>query len=71
MGKAHLTIELKNRGVKLESGGQHERLAVMDFKGSVALLELGFINSEHDRTRMIDRAARVHFWELLVQKLLG
>lgn len=56
----------KNRGIKHESQTQHNRLAVMDFDGPCALVELGFIDSANDRKWLTDRESRIKFWTLVI-----
>jgi N-acetylmuramoyl-L-alanine amidase len=60
-----------NRGIKHESQTQHDRLAVMDFNGPCALLELGFIDNETDRRWLTRRESRIQFWSLLIGALKG
>lgn len=59
----------KNRGVKHESLTQHPRLAVMDFDGPCALLEIGFITNGKDRAKMLTRDTRIAFANVLVKEL--
>lgn len=63
------TMGRRDRGVKIESASQHNRLAVFDFDGPAALLELGFIGNASDRTAMLLRDNRVRFWESLADAL--
>lgn len=66
---ALLAWELKSRGLKTEADSQHSRLAVFDFDGPSALLEVGFIDNELDRPRMMSRDRRIKFWEKLIASL--
>jgi len=66
---ALLGWELKSRGLKTEADSQHSRLAVFDFDGPAALLEIGFIDNETDRPRMLSRERRIKFWEKLIAAL--
>lgn len=65
------SLGLRDRGLKTESASQHSRLAVFDFPGPCALLELGFIDNATDRARMQEKGRRIRFAELLVGELLG
>ena len=47
----------RNRGAKTESASQHARLAVMSFQPCF-LFELGFIDNDEDRAKMIDPELR-------------
>jgi len=47
----------RDRGVKLESASQHSRLAVMAFQPCF-LVELGFIDHDGDRAKMLDQIKR-------------
>jgi N-acetylmuramoyl-L-alanine amidase len=47
----------RNRGAKTENQSQHTRLAVMSFQPCF-LIELGFIDNEQDRAKMLDPALR-------------
>ena len=61
--------ELKDRGLKTEADSQHSRLAVFDFDGPAALLEMGFIDNEIDRARMLSRDRRIAFWRAILTAL--
>lgn len=63
--------DLRDRGLKSESDSQHNRLAVFDFDGPCALLEIGFIDNETDRLRMLSRDRRIEFWHGLFKSLRG
>lgn len=39
----------RDRGVKSEKESQHPRLAIFDFDGAAALIELGFLSNDSDR----------------------
>lgn len=58
-----------SRGMKTEGSSQHSRLAVLDFPGPAALLEIGFIDNANDRRRALDRDARIAFWRGLFERL--
>jgi N-acetylmuramoyl-L-alanine amidase len=62
---------LKSRGLKTEADSQHNRLAVFDFDGPAALLEIGFIDNETDRPRMLSRDRRIAFWRSILTTLKG
>jgi len=60
----------KNRGAKNESQSQHARLAVMAFQPCF-LLEIGFIDNDFDRSRMIDPAYRRQACNAIADELLS
>lgn len=60
----------KNRGAKTESSSQHARLAVMVFQPCF-LLEIGFIDNDFDRSRMIDPAYRRQACNAIADELLS
>ena len=62
---------LKDRGLKTEADSQHKRLAVFDFDGPAALLEVGFIDHVKDRALAQDRERRIAFWSALLDSLTG
>ena len=62
---------LNDRGLKSEASSQHSRLAVFDFDGPAALLEVGFIDHSLDRTRAQSRERRIAFWSALLDNLTG
>lgn len=62
-------LGLRNRGLKTESASQHSRLAVFDFDGPAALLELGFIDNTNDRRLITTRDCRIAFWRALGESL--
>lgn len=64
-------LDLRDRGLKNEAHSQHSRLAVFDFDGPAALLELGFIDNLKDCTAMKDRECRIEFWNALFDALEG
>lgn len=66
---AAAALQISIRGVKHESNSQHNRLAILDFKGTCALLELGFITNMLERSRMQERSRRIKFWELMAEDL--
>ena len=49
-----LALGMKDRGIKTEAASQHARLAVLNFP-TACLIELGFIDHEADRARMMDQ----------------
>lgn len=62
-------LKLRDRGLKTEAQSQHPRLAVMDFPGPVALVELGFISNEQDRKKMLDKDLIKQFWKEFIVEL--
>lgn len=50
-------LGIKDRGAKSESQSQHSSLAVLDFD-KCWLLEIGFIDNEGDRAKMLDPVLR-------------
>lgn len=60
---------LRDRGLKPEADSQHPRMAVFDFDGPCALLEIGFIDNPIDRPRMLSRDRRIAFWASLIASL--
>jgi N-acetylmuramoyl-L-alanine amidase len=58
----------KDRGVKLESASQHKRLAVMAFQPCF-LIELGFLDHEGDRAKMLDPELRAKACEAIANAL--
>jgi N-acetylmuramoyl-L-alanine amidase len=58
-------LGLRDRGLKIESAGQHSRLAIFNFDGPAALLETGFIDNTNDRRMITTRDCRVSFWRAL------
>jgi N-acetylmuramoyl-L-alanine amidase len=62
------TLGTKDRGVKLESASQHKRLAVMTFQPCF-LVELGFIDHEGDRAKMLDPELRAKACEAIANAL--
>lgn len=68
-------LDLRDRGLKSEAASQHTQLAIFDFNGPAALLELGFIDASAelapDRGRLKDRDRRVAFWRNLFNTLEG
>jgi N-acetylmuramoyl-L-alanine amidase len=59
----------RTRGAKLESAGQHGRLAVMAFQPTF-LVELGFIDNPEDRAKMLDSDLRARACEALAQVIV-
>lgn len=51
------SLQTVNRGAKTEGASQHARLAVMSFQPTF-LLEIGFIDNDGDREKMIDPVLR-------------
>lgn len=62
-------LGLRDRGLKTESQSQHPRLAVMEFPGPVALVELGFISNEADRAKMLNKELIKQFWKKFIVEL--
>lgn len=60
---------LTDRGLKTEANSQHNRLAIFDFDGRAALLEVGFIDKLLDRGRAQERDRRVAFAHALADAL--
>lgn len=57
----------KDRGIKHESKSQHSKLAIFDFNGPAALLEMGFISNPGNRKALLDRDARIRFARELLE----
>lgn len=62
-------LKLRDRGLKTEDQSQHARLAVMEFPGPVALVELGFISNDQDRKKMLDKDLIKQFWKEFIVEL--
>lgn len=60
----------RNRGVKTEAMSQHPTLAVMSFQPCY-LLEIGFIDNEGDRAKMLDPTARMRACKAIADVLVG
>lgn len=60
----------RDRGAKLESASQHKRLAVMAFQPCF-LVELGFIDHDGDRAKMLDPELRAKTCESLANALIA
>ncbi len=60
----------RDRGVKTESESQHTRLAVMSFQPCF-LIEIGFIDNEHDRRLITDPERRKAACEALADVLIS
>lgn len=58
----------KDRGLKTESQSQHSRLAVLAHPAS-CLIELGFIDHEGDRAKMLDAGLRFKTCSLLCEAI--
>lgn len=58
---ALVALGLRNRGIRSERESQHQRLAIFDFDGPCALLEIGFLSHPNDRKKMLDRNVRLAF----------
>lgn len=63
------TAMTHSRGVKHESLSQHGKLAVFGFHGPACLVELGFIDNAVDRDLLMNRDARIRFWEGMAEWL--
>jgi N-acetylmuramoyl-L-alanine amidase len=61
-------LGIRDRGAKTEASSQHSRLAVMDFQPCY-LLELGFIDNEGDRSKMLSSELRAKACEALAELL--
>lgn len=61
----------RDRGIKHESVSQHPRLAIFDFDGPAALLEIGFLDNWSDRNAMLKRDTRIAFWRAFYAALTG
>ena len=44
---------------------------MFDFDGPAALLEIGFLDNETDRLRMLSRDRRMEFWHSLFKAMKG
>lgn len=53
--------KFRDRGIKHESKSQHSKLAIFDFNGPTALIEMGFISNPGNRKALLDREARIRF----------
>ena len=67
MDLAVAAFKTNSRGIHSEGHSQHTRLAVMDFKGHVCLLEVGFITNQEDRDAMLNRDMRIDFAKRLYE----
>jgi len=63
-------LGLRDRGAKTEEESQHTSLAVMEFD-KCWLIELGFIDNDIDRKKMLDPALRKSTCEALVRVITG
>lgn len=61
-------LSTRDRGIKTEASSQHKRLAIMAFQPCF-LIELGFIDHEGDRAKMLDPALRRKACEALAKIL--
>ena len=62
---------LRDRGLKPEHASQHPRLAIFDFDGPCALLEIGFITNAKDREKAMKRESRIAFATAFLASLRG
>lgn len=62
-------MQTRDRGLKTEDQSPRKRLAVMEFQGANALLEIGFISNPINRARMLKRDVRIVFWAGLIRRL--
>jgi N-acetylmuramoyl-L-alanine amidase len=60
----------RNRGAKTEAGSQHKTLAVMAFQPCF-LLEIGFIDNDSDRAKMLDPELRKAACERIAEILIA
>lgn len=63
------SMKSKDRGLKSEGQSQHPRLAVFDFDGPAALVELGFITNPLERRKLLWRDCRLDFAVYLASHL--
>ena len=49
----------KNRGIKSEGQSQHSRLAILGLPGPACLVELGFIDNDAERTKLLEKETRI------------
>ena len=63
-------LYMRNRGAKTESASQYARLAVMSFQPCF-LIELGFIDNDEDRVKMIDPELRRWACQDIASVLVG
>jgi len=63
-------LGIKNRGAKTEKESQHTSLAVMEFP-PCWLIELGFIDNDVDRAKMLDTVLRKKTCEALARVITG
>lgn len=64
-----LALGTKDRGIKTETASQHSRLAVLNFP-TACLIELGFIDHEGDRARMMDQQFMLLACQRLAETIL-
>lgn len=60
----------KDRGIKTEAASQHSRLAVLSFPAA-CLIELGFIDHEGDRSRMMDQQLMLLACQYLAEAIMS
>lgn len=65
-----LALGTKDRGIKTEAASQHSRLAVLNFP-TACLIELGFIDHEGDRARMMDQQLMLLACQRLAEAILN
>ncbi len=63
------SLGTKSRGAKTESQSQHARLAVMGFQPCF-LVEIGFIDHDGDRTKMLNAALRHRACEAIARQIV-
>lgn len=68
---ALLAMGLRDRGLKPEHASQHSRLAIFDFDGPTALLEIGFVTNAKDREKAMKRESRIAFAVAFLESLTG
>jgi len=62
-------LGIKNRGAKTEKESQHKSLAIMEFP-KCWLIELGFLDNDGDRAKMLNPALRKAICEALARAII-
>ncbi|MES2465199.1 MAG: N-acetylmuramoyl-L-alanine amidase, partial [Armatimonadota bacterium] len=65
------SLRLRDRGLKPETVSPHGRLAIFDFDGQAALVELGFITNNTDRAAILSDENRKLWARAVVEGLYG
>lgn len=63
------TLKLRDRGLQPETVSPHKRLAVFDFDGEAALVELGFISNTGDLAAILSDANRKQWAQAVVSAI--